>query len=98
MRWYWEASHYKVELGDVVLARVLAGEPPGADVGAHFGALLDPANIDAHLAQDRLRRDAWARSEPDSVALIHSLVASPPGKSRRGRESGAESGTTPAER
>jgi len=76
MRWYWELEHYKVELGDVVLARVLSGEVPSADVGADFGVLLDEENVGVRLDDDRHRREAWARRHPETAAFLVSLTAS----------------------
>jgi hypothetical protein len=43
MRWYWEAGHYKQELGDHVIARIV-----GRDTG--FGRELSSSSIDAVLA------------------------------------------------
>jgi hypothetical protein len=51
-RWYWEAGHFKKELGDLVLARIFGF--PSAEPGVeHFGAILATANIEGHLAAIR---------------------------------------------
>ena len=51
-RWYWEAGHFKKELGDVMLSTMLA--PPGSSVNDDsFGSPLQPDNIDAWLSQQR---------------------------------------------
>ena len=54
MKYYWEASHYKSELGDIVLDR-LAGKKGEFD---DFGVELNSTNIDAHLQN---LRDARAK-------------------------------------
>jgi hypothetical protein len=63
---YWEAGHYKKELGDQMLGQMLASQPG-------FGKLLDPAMLQAWLEQDQARvRELLAqpsalRSEVDSL-------------------------------
>ncbi len=46
LRNYWEAGHFKKELGDQILARILG-------VNSAFGVRLDAGMIDRWLAQDR---------------------------------------------
>lgn len=58
LRYYWEAGHFKKELGDIVIARLL-GEP------SEFGVKLDSSNIEQWLAEDRARvRSLLARPSP----------------------------------
>jgi hypothetical protein len=70
-RWYWEAGHFKKELGDVMLATMLA--PPGSSVNDDsFGSLLQPDNIDAWLSQQRdlaSRHTATVEASDDSRYL-----------------------------
>ena len=48
MRWFWEPAHYRRELGELMLARMLGREcAVGQD--RHFGLRLDEHNIQAHL-------------------------------------------------
>jgi hypothetical protein len=69
--WYWEAGHFKKELGDVMLATMLA--PPGSSVNDDsFGSLLQPDNIDAWLSQQRdlaSRHTATVEASDDSRYL-----------------------------
>jgi len=59
MRWYWEAGHFKRELGDRVLAEAFA-RPDGLQGGrAGLGVRLDRGNIDAHLTEVRRSRMAY---------------------------------------
>ncbi|MDG2155119.1 MAG: hypothetical protein P8M26_04160 [Gammaproteobacteria bacterium] len=54
---FWDVGHYRQEMGDLVLDRVLGGAPP-----AGFGVPLNGASIDGHLARVRESREAY-RSE-----------------------------------
>ena len=45
MKWYWESSHYKKELGDLVLDRIFDYHHPERIVPDDFGVLLTPKNI-----------------------------------------------------
>jgi hypothetical protein len=58
MRWYWEAGHFKHELGDVVLERILAGK----ETAAAFGAQLTPSNVDSHIAAINARQIGYRRA------------------------------------
>lgn len=73
MHWFWEAGHFKKELGDLVLTRVLDARPPTA--ADDFGAQLAPETIEVRVSEcdtamtvmrqqfPRLAEDAalWAR-------------------------------------
>jgi hypothetical protein len=53
MKYHWEASHYKKELGDIVLDRLLNISPY-----KDFGVELNIQNIDNHiqnLREDRVK-------------------------------------------
>lgn len=53
MKYHWEASHYKKELGDIVLDRLLDISPY-----KDFGVELNIQNIDNHiqnLREDRVK-------------------------------------------
>ncbi|WP_374265445.1 hypothetical protein [Zoogloea sp.] len=54
LKYYWEAGHFKKQLGDQVIARVLGD--PAANRG--FGVELRPDNVEAVLAADRQRLEA----------------------------------------
>jgi hypothetical protein len=50
MKYHWEASHYKKELGDILLDRLLNISPY-----KDFGVELNSENIDSHI--QKLRDD-----------------------------------------
>jgi len=66
-RWYWEAGHFKKELGDVMLSMMLA--PPESSVNDEsFGSPLQPDKIDAWLAHQRDLADRHAATVEASEA------------------------------
>ena len=67
MRWYWEPTHYRGELGEVILARLFGDEEEGR-IGAAplpFGVSINSTNIEAHLTALREERDGVYRTYPD---------------------------------
>ncbi|MBL4759874.1 MAG: hypothetical protein JKY80_03340 [Mariprofundaceae bacterium] len=54
MQWYWEASHFKENLGDKVIQKVLTGAKNN-----HFGNRLSIRNINTHLQQQRDSRNQY---------------------------------------
>lgn len=74
MKWYWESSHYKKELGDLVLDRIFDYHHPERIVPDDFGVLLTPKNIIAHLVQIRAKQREYQRLHPEDVAEIEELA------------------------
>ena len=74
MRWYWEGGHFKKELGDRVLDKVLGHRDSQHPVLNEFGILLTSASIEAHLLHIRLEREHYAISHQKEVAYIARLV------------------------
>lgn len=66
MQWHWDADHFKKELGDRVLGRVLGTEISDEP----FGLLLTTQNIEAHLKKLATEREAYARTHPLDLELI----------------------------
>ncbi len=73
MKWYWDSSHYKKELGDIVLDRMFDGNFSGGQDYPDFGVKLTSQNIDAHLAKLRAERERWRATHPVDVAEIEAL-------------------------
>jgi hypothetical protein len=70
MQWYWEAGHFKRELGDMVLDQVLGLRP--ADPA--LGVLLDAGNIDARLEEQQALQDAYRQQHADDVRELERLA------------------------
>jgi hypothetical protein len=73
MRWYWEPVHYKRELGDLMLNRIL--RDVRSPEWPEFGVRLEPGNLEAHLATLRDLQRAYAAEHPDVIAGIRALLA-----------------------
>jgi hypothetical protein len=52
MLWYWESSHYKKDLGDLVLDRIFDYSDIGRRVSDDFGVRLTSENISSHFAKN----------------------------------------------
>jgi len=66
MKWYYESSHFKSALGDLMLARIL-GRP---DASEAFGVLLTPDDIDEVIRKQSTDQMHWAESHPDIVRML----------------------------
>ena len=60
MAHYWEQSHYKGEVGELILARLL-GQGGGSEKD-DFGTELRPDTVEGHLAASRLARQRYLDS------------------------------------
>lgn len=72
MRWFFEPSHCRSELGDLVQDRVYGMANPL--LTDDFGVLLTPQTVEAHLVRDRERQEQWMRSHPEALADIRGLL------------------------
>ncbi len=72
MRWHWETSHFRAELGEIALRIVFGAD--AVEAGSTFGRPLDTATIEEHLAQIRHDRDAWAGSAAADLAWFAEVV------------------------
>jgi hypothetical protein len=82
MGFYWDSSHFKDVVGDLVLDRLFGLSHPRRPVPPDFGVRLTPATIEPALAQLRAAQLAYGRSNPQDVAWIRSLVDGSPSDPR----------------
>lgn len=75
MSWYWDSSHYKKEVGDLVLDRVLGFHSNERIVPFEFGTAIDAINVDFHLDRIRRNRDDYRKSNPEEVLEVRELAA-----------------------
>lgn len=73
MKWYWDSSHYKKELGDIVLDRMFDGNFSGGEEYSNFGVILTSKNIEKHLKQLRMDRSRWQDSHSIDMQEIRDL-------------------------
>jgi hypothetical protein len=70
MKWYWESSHYRKELGDLVLDRLLEYEGAGRAIPVDFGILLTRDNLVHHLNAIRLDGLNYRQTQAAEVAEV----------------------------
>lgn len=70
MRWYWEAGHFKSELGNLVLDRVFGrgNEFP------EFGVLISSSNIDQHIRLIQSQAIEYRRQHIDELNELERLA------------------------
>ena len=73
MQWYWESSHFKKALGDLVLSRMLHFESH-QKVPDDFGVPIHSGNIEAHLAEIRRGKDIYFKEHPEEVEDVRLLA------------------------
>jgi hypothetical protein len=73
MQWYWESSHYKKKLGDLVLDQIFDYHPQERKIADGFGVKITSENITTHLAKIRQDRQQWRASHPEDVMEIAAL-------------------------
>ena len=80
MRYYWEPSHYRANVGRMLMQRMFGG---AGDVAPDdFGVELLPGMMAAHLQRQRELRDAYRASHGADSALAHALAVAEPQPSR----------------
>lgn len=73
-RWYWEGGHFKKQLGDIVLARVMSAQQPVLEQAA-FGFKLDATSELADAARIAAERRACAAANPATFESARKLMA-----------------------
>ena len=68
MRWYWDAAHYRSDLGDVIQDKLFFDTPAPAD--AHFGQPLDGATLEADLEAHRQALRAYREHYPQEWQAV----------------------------
>jgi hypothetical protein len=76
-KWYWEAGHFKKELGDIVLARVMSERTRVPDVPP-FGIKLEAGSEQANADRIAAERRSCAAAEPGMFESARQLVAKAP--------------------
>lgn len=74
MRFYWDSSHFKDNVGDFILDRLFGVTDPRRAVPADFGVPLTADTIETALARVREDQLAYRRRNPVGVMWIRSLV------------------------
>ena len=72
MRWYWESSHFRREVGDMILG-VLFGHRT-ADTPADFGNVLTSQTVEADIAALHNGRARYAATQPIEAQTVAKFV------------------------
>ncbi|MBP1202567.1 hypothetical protein JOD97_000581 [Duganella sp. 1411] len=72
MVYFWEASHHRVNVGAMILSRMVGGRD---DVPADFGIELTPETVAAHQAGQRAGRDRYHLEHPLESAMARQVAA-----------------------
>jgi hypothetical protein len=78
MRYYWDSSHFKEQVGDYVLNRLFEVRTASRDMPRDFGMRLTADNVENVLAQQRVAQQAYRERFPDDIATLRSLVRAKP--------------------
>jgi hypothetical protein len=68
---YLDNSHYTVQIGDLVINRILGYQEN--KVPADFGVVVNKDNIESHLAKIRADREEWLKKHKDEFDLVQTL-------------------------
>ena len=74
MRYYWEVSHYRDNVGRFILARLFGGDVAVPD---DFGIELTSATLDAHQAAMRAARDRYHVEHALETAYVKKILNGP---------------------
>jgi hypothetical protein len=70
MRFYWESSHYKKEVGDLILNRIFG---KGLVEKSDFGVVISADNIEQHLRSIRIKQKKYEQNHSDDMAELIKL-------------------------
>jgi hypothetical protein len=93
MAGYWDSSHFKENVGDLVLDRVFGVAHPDRKLPQEFGVRLTAGNIEPALARIRADRAAYRARNAPEIATLESWVAQALGKPATSPAATSASGT-----
>lgn len=76
MRWYHESSHYTQELGDMLLNIMFSYPQKVAEAPEDFGTIINPKNIEQHLAEIREEQKLYRTNYAFEIAEVKRLYQS----------------------
>lgn len=72
MQYYWETSHYRVNVGQMILARMFGGQER---VPEDFGVELTPSSLSQHQSSQRALRDRYHEVHAAETSMVVDVVA-----------------------
>ena len=74
LQYYWDHSHFKTQVGDFVLNRILNADDPKNEAPADFGIDLNENNIDSVLDKLRADRIVYQRQHPQDIQRLQAWM------------------------
>lgn len=74
MQWYWDPGHYKREVGELILTRLLGSGVREQSRSAPFGVSLTESNIDKQLRSIRVAQRHYADANREEIAALETLM------------------------
>ncbi|MEM6404175.1 MAG: hypothetical protein AAF757_28785 [Cyanobacteria bacterium P01_D01_bin.116] len=74
MKWYWESSHYKKEVGDMVLDVMFNYPEKSQNTPSDFGVIINSNNIESHLERIRKQQALYKQNFPQEVEEVERLA------------------------
>ncbi len=74
MRFYWDSSHFKEEVGDWILDRLFGTIRPGHEIPEDFGQRLTSENVNAVLADQHRQHARYAQAHSEDVEFIRRAI------------------------
>ncbi|WP_036476584.1 hypothetical protein [Myxosarcina sp. GI1] len=73
MHWYWDSSHYKKKVGEMILARLL-GQDASQDVSEDFGKIINIHNVESHTRNIRQEQKQYQQGFPGEVEKVEQIA------------------------
>lgn len=70
MQWYWEAGHFKRELGDLVLNQVWDPAIRSSDLGT----IIDETNVESHILKVRAQELTYRQLHPTVISALEAIA------------------------
>ncbi len=71
---YWDTSHFKEQIGDMILNRLFETDDPQHPCPKDFGMLLTKDNVEANIARMHLDHQRYIKQYPEELAEIKTWI------------------------
>lgn len=73
MQHYWDSSHYRKEVGDLVMNRLFNYQVE--TVPTDFGVWMTRDTVNTHLSRIRTNRSQWASANSETIAFLNTIYS-----------------------
>lgn len=73
MAYYWDSSHFKNDVGNLILDRLFDLKDPNRFIPKDFGRVIDTENIEMHLLEIKKRQQAYRQTHFDEIKEIEAI-------------------------